>query len=325
MANNILLSIIIPIYNVEQYIKECLDSVTNCSSNEYEIIVVNDGTPDGSMETVYRYQQLHQDKIKIIEQENKGLSIARNNGIKKAVGKYIWCVDSDDYLTNDAIISVLTLIKKNNLEILAMPLNWCYENGKSEIDFNSYINGVISGTDYLENKFPLGASQRYIIKKEFIKKYNLNFVSGKLHEDGDFGLRLLYYAQNILILNKSFYNYRIRNNGSIMSSWKVKNSLDLFSIYDDLLDLILSNPLKKNTKPYFDALFQILIATITFAKSKWNTSEFKNFYSGNKRSIIQRSKIIRPYIAHSIKRKIKVGLFILSPLLLCKLLLYKKK
>lgn len=323
--SSILLSIIIPIYNVEKYIKDCLDSVISYDSSEYEIVVVNDGTPDGSMEIVYRYQQLHLDKIKIIEQENKGLSIARNNGIEKAIGKYVWCVDSDDYLTKGAINNVLTLIKENDVEIFSMPLNFCYENGNNKIEYNSNnSNKIFIGGDYLKKKFPFGASTRYIIKKEFIKKHNLNFVSGKLHEDGDFGLRLLYYAQNILVLNKSFYNYRIRNNGSIMSSWKVRNSLDLLSIYDDLFDLILSNPLKRNTKPYFDALFQILIATITFAKSKWDTSEFKIFYSENKRSIIQRSKIIRPYITHSIKRKIKVGLFILSPLLLCKLLLYKK-
>lgn len=324
VEKNILLSIIIPVYNVEKYIKECLDSILSCNSHEYEVIIVNDGTPDNSMNIINHYLLIYGNKIKVIEQKNSGLSVARNNGINHAQGKYIWCIDSDDFLEPDSIFNILIkLKKKNNVDVIAMPVNY-YINGHKNPDFKKHTKeSYISNIDYLKGNYPYGASVRYIIKKNFLKDNQLYFLPNTLHEDGDFGLRLLYYSPYIYILNNAFYNYRIRENDSIMSSWKKKNSEDLIIIYDGLFKLFLQNPLKLEVTPYFDATFHILTATILFASKKWNSDDFKDFYRTHKRDLIRRTKIIRPFCTQSFKKLFKFWLFIISPLFCCKIMIHK--
>ena len=100
-------SIIIPVYNVEKYIGKCLESVMNQTYKDYEVIVVNDGTKDNSMDIVKNYP------VKIIEQENQGLSVARNTGVKKAKGEYIIFLDSDDYIEKDLLKNINKSLDNN--------------------------------------------------------------------------------------------------------------------------------------------------------------------------------------------------------------------
>ena len=111
------ISIIIPVYNVEGYLVECLNSVVNQTYRDIEIIIVNDGSTDSSFSIIQQYQ-LQDERIKIINQENQGLSAARNAGIKKVSGEYIWFVDSDDYITIDACEKIVEKLKQNNYDLL---------------------------------------------------------------------------------------------------------------------------------------------------------------------------------------------------------------
>ena len=311
-SKEILLSIIIPVYNVEKYIEKCLETTTSCNSDNYEVIIINDGTKDNSMSIVDKFKKKHNDRITIINQENQGLSKTRNNGINEASGKYLWFIDSDDFLEEDSIQNILNEIKENNPETFIIPITYNYSNGvrKPDIKIDKKLN--ITGENYLLNKYPFGASVRFIISKDFILKYNLFFKPNLLHEDGDFGIRVLFYGQKIQILNNEYYNYRIQENGSIMSSWKEKNSSDLIYISESLHDLLKNSPLIRNYNVYYNAVFRILLASILFAKNHWSSEVFKQFYK--KRSNNIRNTAIKLIKGCSFINKFKVFIFIISPL-----------
>ena len=117
-------SIIIPVYNVEKYLKKCLDSVFNQTYKDYEVIVVNDGTKDNSMDIVKDYA------VKVINQKNQGLSAARNAGVKKATGDYLIFLDSDDYWEK-GLLKELSKSLKNNPDLIRFQINEVYEDGKT--------------------------------------------------------------------------------------------------------------------------------------------------------------------------------------------------
>lgn len=124
-----LVSIIIPIYNVEQYIEQCFTSIyaQDISEDIFEVIAVNDGTPDNSMSIVKTIASQHKNLV-IINQENQGLSVARNTGLDHAKGEYIWFVDSDDWLTKDSLSIVLdTIISYPKIDVFATVLMMQYE------------------------------------------------------------------------------------------------------------------------------------------------------------------------------------------------------
>lgn len=130
MSSQIKLSIIIPIYNVEEFIEECLNSIILQVSESFpiEIIVVNDGTPDNSMTIVNRIQTRIPNLFRIINQENQGLSMARNNGLRVAKGEYVWFVDSDDYLLSNALLKVKEYIEKYpNIDVFSSFLRQYFE------------------------------------------------------------------------------------------------------------------------------------------------------------------------------------------------------
>ena len=148
------LSIIIPVYNVEQYIDECLHSVTSQGRTEddYEIIVVNDGTLDNSMDIVDRYVCQHEN-ISVIHQSNSGLSIARNTGLQHACGEYVWFVDSDDWIAEDALSFLFPLLD-NGIDVLAFPLNLVRITSERN-DLNIEHSYALSGSSYLYRNFLL--------------------------------------------------------------------------------------------------------------------------------------------------------------------------
>ena len=115
------ISVIIPVYNVEKYLPECLESILSQVKNNaiYEIVLVNDGTPDNSMDIAYSIVGRYSN-VKVVNQENQGLSVARNIGLEHATGDYIWFIDSDDWLTDDAISIVMKAISENpEIEVFA--------------------------------------------------------------------------------------------------------------------------------------------------------------------------------------------------------------
>lgn len=209
------LSIIIPFYNVEQYIAQCLDSVyqQDIPDEEYEVICVNDCSPDGSREIVKEYQQKHKNLILVEHERNKKLGGARNTGIKAAQGTYVLFVDSDDMLAENSIGRLLEemedgceYIHFNNKTITGEVIE---ENAKYE------ESDVLSGTDLFLNKDVPWTAQivawNKIYRLDFLKQNNLYFVEDLMYEDNDFAFRLSAVAKKCRHINYAPYVYRVNH------------------------------------------------------------------------------------------------------------------
>ena len=127
--SNILLSVVIPVYNVEKYLQQCVDSIINQLTDECEIILVDDGSPDGSGEICDRYAN-KDSRINVIHQQNGGLAAARNTGLDYARGEYVAFVDSDDYLDGHCIAKILSWISSGGADVCFMRAMKVFPNGK---------------------------------------------------------------------------------------------------------------------------------------------------------------------------------------------------
>lgn len=227
------LSIIVPMYNVEKYIEKCLKSLLNqdLSRDDYEILIINDGSKDRSKHIVNEYMKNNKN-IRMINQKNGGQSKARNTGIDNAKGEYLFFVDSDDYIEDYTLQSIVNKAINNKLEMLFFNINiisndtnWlCYP----ESEYNCKI---MSGIDFFTlmnvNNGPWG----YLISKKFLDENNIRFIEGKFCEDGMFLIDCIFVAKKVLLLEKHIYNYVRREQST---TTKKDNEHKLKMIYDYL-------------------------------------------------------------------------------------------
>jgi len=194
-------SIIIPIYNAENYLKKCLDSIINQTYKNIEIILINDGSTDNSLEICKQYKD---DRIKLINQKNSGVSTARNVGLDLVTGDYITFVDSDDWLELDAIESMVNFIeiRKTDIARFNYQINGVNQNASQKLektDIEKFVKKLISG------EVP-GYLWLLLIKKEIIK--DIKFKTDlSLAEDLVFILEILKNTKSIAISDKITYNY----------------------------------------------------------------------------------------------------------------------
>jgi len=204
------LSIVIPIYNVEKYIDECLKSIYDQSvCNDYfEVIAVNDGTPDQSMIIIEKYALKH-DNLIIINKVNGGVSSARNVGITKATGKYITFVDADDYIEKNSLKNIFEFLPDSTDELVVLKSKFP-DTGKETVWNESIIeNKRYTGLEIYGISFK-SASWGVLYKREFINRYALRFPEGiKIAEDYIFFSLCMIYAQNVVFKNIIMYNYLI--------------------------------------------------------------------------------------------------------------------
>lgn len=205
------LSIILPVYNVEKYLDKCLDSLVNQTINNYEIIVVNDGTKDKSQEIIDKYVNKYPNIIRSFIKENGGLSDARNYGIERCKSKYISFVDGDDFLSDDYVETSLNKMEVDDLDILIFSYNQYYlsDNTKEKIDLR--INGGIYNLK--NNKeilaYTPNAAWNKIYKTSLFIDNNIRYPYGYRHQDLGTTPKLLLKANKIGYLNKPLYNYII--------------------------------------------------------------------------------------------------------------------
>jgi glycosyltransferase involved in cell wall biosynthesis len=216
------LSIIIPNYNDAKFIPQCLDSLINqkLNSDEFEIIIVNDGSTDNSLEVIQDYAKKHSEyKIKIIDKENGGISVARNTAMQVTKGKYIYFVDSDDYIAANTLHIALENIEKYDLDILTFDcLNTASYEHKESRNIES-INTKLKVTDgltYIANKNYHNAVWSYIVNKGFLTNTKLEFITNLTLEDCVFTPNLFLKAQNMAHLNIDVYRYLQLNTNSVM-------------------------------------------------------------------------------------------------------------
>ncbi len=276
------LSIVIPVYNVEKYIEKCLDSIfTQGLKDNIEVIIVNDGTPDKSMDIVYKYTKTY--PLTIINQQNQGLSTARNNGLKVAHGEYIWFVDSDDTLLPGSIDKITKVLNSHiGIDVIATILLQQKESdGTTALEYTPDFS-VNTGREYMFRGNRLGASQRYILRRNFLLDNNLLFMSNVYHEDGEFGHKMMYLAKTVYVMPDPVYCYLLRSSGSIMSTRNMKMNYDLIAIYKELEKFCKTKVEERDRILFLSLAANCVYDTILFSRRVILTNEFKHFYVENK-------------------------------------------
>jgi len=224
-----LLTVIIPVYNVERFLVETLDSVFDQNFKDFSVIAVNDGSTDNSPDILEKYSA--KKNVHIIHQDNRGLSAARNTGLKKANGKYIYFLDSDDKINPEIFSSVVLHMEKYSAEIATFSGECISEEGETANCNRKYeklkIAYPVTGVELFETMLSKGlyspVISTYIYQRDFLSKNKLSFSDGYLHEDEAFSIKALGLANSALSFSEVYYYHRVRR-GSIMDSPKGKNN-----------------------------------------------------------------------------------------------------
>lgn len=230
-------SIIIPVYNVETYIKKCVNSILIQSYKDYEIILVDDGSPDKSG-TICDEYTIKDNRVKVVHKKNGGLSSARNTGLDIAKGEYIIFLDSDDWWDNDNGLSIINnklLEKECDILIFGMKKYFTFSDNFGDERPPSLEQGQdITIKNLMCNNIYTACACNKVIRREFIEKQKLRFTIGQLSEDIEWCAKLLLTNPKINILSECFYVYRQQNSNSITSNITRKNVEHVLDIIERL-------------------------------------------------------------------------------------------
>lgn len=315
------LSIIVPVYKVEQYLRKCVDSLLNqdLPKEEYEIILVDDGSPDDCPAICDEYADAH-DNVKIIHRENGGLSAARNSGIEVAQGKYVQFVDSDDYLEPNVLKTLVEKMDAGNLDILRY--NYQNVNERYEIfepnkvskPFVDYRDEICNGLTFLNERLGFGCyAWQFMLRRELLD--GCSFKEGIYFEDTEWTPRILLKAHQVTSIDLMVYNYMSRE-GSITQSVDKKKKRKVLDDKLLLIDSMKEQMYVVSDKKWFKGMVaQTVLSIIGFVS--------QNYYV-ERLSVCRalKSKKVFPLMAyHSTKSaRRKICIANVSPLLLCWLL-----
>lgn len=222
------ISVIVPVYNVERYVDECIKSILHQNFEDIEVICVNDGSTDGSRKILEEYSKKDK-RLSIISQDNQGLGQARNCGLQHAKGKYVCFVDSDDMLTEGALESLYNAAEETQVQMVSYETELLYENKELERTDNKdcfyykskQYYGIKDGktyfTEMVENDDYCNAAWLLFLDREWLTKQKIQFYPGIYYEDVLFCLKCFWSAERVVHLSRKNYIYRIRSH-SIMTS-----------------------------------------------------------------------------------------------------------
>lgn len=266
-------SVIIPVYNVEKYLDKCLSSVMSQSYQSFEVIVVDDETPDNSMVIVDRYVQLYPEKIRVIHQKNKGLGGARNTGVEVAQGEYLIFVDSDDYIEPNTLYSLNQRLEQVSCDMLMFNYQEVTEDGKVLVQRSLYSEDRITSVEK-EATLLLGppAAWNKVYRREFFVQSGVLFPEKLLYEDVVTRI-LLIKAKNIQLCAACFYNY-VQRSGSIMKSKVSERNLEIIQILDSVYNRLKCDNVYSTYKEVIDASLVLSVLSIinVVNDQQWNHS-----------------------------------------------------
>ena len=305
------ISIIVPVYNVEQELPRCIESLTNQSFENIEIILVNDGSSDSSLEICYDYAQ-KDSRIIVINQKNKGLSGARNVGLLKASGLYVLFVDSDDYICRLSCEKFIEIIMKSEPDIIVGVGEKVFKGGVELMRHTNLIpKRVYSSSEYVMKA--IVANQWYapvwlkIYKREFLISNKLLQREGFLHEDMEFLPRVFLLDSRVVYMDYIFYYYIIREDSITQNRKSNKNFEDLIIIlseWKEMFDLISDIKFRR-------LLYGVLVKQYLFACREHKKTN-RNYINGINLGFALTYGL-------NLKEKVKVLLFFLCPKLYVRL------
>lgn len=216
-----IISVIVPIYNVEKYLPKCIESIINQTYKQIEIILVNDGSKDNCGEICDEYSKKDK-RIKVIHQKNSGVSVARNNAINIASGKYIGFVDGDDYIELDMFEKLIKLIQANNCDMAIC--GYIMENEYGKIikkSDDSNKNIILNKKEALKLLFSPKRYTSFPVDKLYKKELfsDIRYPSGKIYEDADTTYKLIHECQKVVYTPEPLYHYIRRNNSITLSKF----------------------------------------------------------------------------------------------------------
>lgn len=337
------LSVIVPIYNVEEYLANCIESILNQTFKDFELILINDGSTDNSLEICYRYRDRDK-RINVINKKNGGVSSARNIGIEISKGEYIAFVDPDDDIEINMYEELMGIMENNNVDIVVSGFKFINLINNTSEKFNIYnrTNRIIKRKEInneilidilnLDNCYGYGMYSCWnkIYKKELFFKYNIRFDDNKNNgEDAKLNLIMLTVINSIYFLDIPLYNYYIRKRESLTQMVRedtYKDILDNRDFHEYLCNLYGNSQLCKNgIKKYLNDTIRYmnLVSVSNFQLGKKNKilKEILNDYTF-KKSINKYECQHRFYVLLKLACKCKLSLIYIF---LIKLLEFKEK
>ncbi len=228
------LSVIVPVYNTKKYLRRCLESLINQTLADMEILLVNDGSTDGSDVILREYEEKYPQRIRVIDKENGGQATARNLGIRESKGQYIGFVDSDDYVETDMFCTMVELALEDDLDMVEC--NYSYleekEDGLKPLATRGDIRQYKDQKDMFIN--PMTAPWNKVIKREILMQDGNQFPEGFIYEDTAFCIKLIPHIKKMKYVDKPFVNYILRGT-STMNANKSRKVADIFCVIEDIL------------------------------------------------------------------------------------------
>lgn len=280
---NKLVSVIIPVYNAQNYLKKCLNSIFNQSYKKIEVICINDGSSDGSLDILDEYIKIYEEKMIVKTIENSGQANARNIGINIAKGEFVMFVDSDDYIDEFMIENLVRKQSENNADMVVCNIERIFDGDfkKSVKKFNyDTVLNINELTTVVEHPeiicFLTVAPYAKLIKRNFINDNGISFIKGYIYEDLVFTQNILSHNPSIEMCEENYYKYIVRQNTTMTS--KKSNVVDMFFAYETLFNFYKKNKLEKKFKEELDFLcyYHVLIGT---SYRMWKSKQYSLFSS----------------------------------------------
>ena len=251
-------SVIVPVYNEEKYLNECLNSLINQTLTDIEIIVINDGSKDNSLDVMQKFAEIYKDKVKIIDSKNEGVGAARNKGLDIATGEFIKFVDADDYLKLDILERMYTAAKENNVKLvrgnyqtilgsikMMDTCSWSGLKGNQIVDVQNNKDYIIKETSGIGNK---------LISRDLIR--DLRFPEHTKWEDLALMPVVVASSEKLFHMDEPIYNYRVNMNTTITDFIKkIPNILDIIRCVDILKQNMESRGLSEEYKSQIESLY----------------------------------------------------------------------
>ena len=248
------ISVIVPVYNVEKYLTQCIESILSQTYQEFELLLIDDGSEDNSGSICDHYSNIDS-RVHVFHKENGGVSSARNMGIEHAKGEWVCFVDSDDWIDKDTFEYITGLWKGADF------LQFGYRRTGGTASEYSYVPSKVlrySTSVYCTKRIYHSAICGYLLKLNIIKKYKISFPNHiKYGEDQAFILKTLICSSEIVILDRHFYNYRDREGSAMHASESISMGKDHLLVIEDLLLFIEHNRI--NLPPLYLSLFRTFV------------------------------------------------------------------
>ncbi len=321
------ISVIVPVYNVEQYLKKCLDSILNQTFSNIEIICVNDGSTDNSRKILEEYKK-KDSRIIIVDKENGGLSSARNAGMKIARGEFYSFIDSDDWVDITMLEKLYNNITSLNTDISICAVHQFDETNQKIDDSNPYYTLEFFDKTFTGRAFSYKDTKPFLMdvcvmawnklyRRSLVEKYNAWFPDGLIFEDGPFFFTIFFKTQRVSIVRDFLYYYRINRKNSIIqkAGKKFLNVIDVAEImYDRIKDLEDFNDIRYI---FFRKKVEDFIYRFEHLKPKYKSAFIKKLV---KESSLVNDKLFPPEMVHG---KFKYNYFLFNNLKTGSVLFYE--